>query len=232
MTDTQRLKLTELVDSQAQKEVTVNETLWKIDAILGNGCKSRTTTAQPASPVEGDVYIVPTSATGTDWTGQDGKLAQFVNGAWIFYTCREGWQTWVLDEDDRVIHNGTKWTRQEVVSFGPDTDTFEQCIQIVRNGVVIGVIDNSSSHIRVKGLGSASARLINGSSNGIEVDSSNRVKFNSVVPIAPSYTVSTLPSASTFAAGMIYVSNESGGAVLAFSDGTNWRRVTDRAVVS
>ncbi len=45
------------------------------------------------------------------------------------------------------------------------------------------------------------------------------------------YTVSELPSAST-AGGMIYVSNETGGAVMAFSDGTNWRRVTDRAIVS
>ncbi len=47
----------------------------------------------------------------------------------------------------------------------------------------------------------------------------------------PSFTVASLPSAAT-AAAMIYVSNESGGAVLAFSDGTNWRRVTDRAIVS
>jgi hypothetical protein len=31
---------------------------------------------------------------------------------------------------------------------------------------------------------------------------------------------------------MIYVSDEAGGAIPAFSDGTNWRRVTDRAVVS
>lgn len=45
------------------------------------------------------------------------------------------------------------------------------------------------------------------------------------------YTVSTLPSATT-AGGMIYVSDETGGAVMAFSDGTNWRRVTDRAIVS
>lgn len=49
--------------------------------------------------------------------------------------------------------------------------------------------------------------------------------------VLPSYTVSTLPSAS-IAGAMIYVSNESGGAVPAFSDGTNWRRVTDRAIVS
>lgn len=49
--------------------------------------------------------------------------------------------------------------------------------------------------------------------------------------VLPSYTVSTLPDAGV-AAQLIYVSNESGGAVLAFSDGTNWRRVTDRAIVS
>lgn len=47
----------------------------------------------------------------------------------------------------------------------------------------------------------------------------------------PSHTVGALPAV-TPAARLIYVSNESGGAVIAFSDGTNWRRVTDRAVVS
>ena len=52
------------------------------------------------------------------------------------------------------------------------------------------------------------------------------------VPLqVPSFTVSGVPSASP-AAQLIYVSDEAGGAVVAFSDGTNWRRVTDRAVVS
>ena len=49
---------------------------------------------------------------------------------------------------------------------------------------------------------------------------------------AKSYTVLTLPTAATYPRGVIYVSNEAGGATLAFSDGTNWRRVQDRAVVS
>lgn len=48
---------------------------------------------------------------------------------------------------------------------------------------------------------------------------------------APSYLKTALPPATT-AGEIIFVSNESGGAVLAFSDGTNWRRVTDRAIVS
>lgn len=46
-----------------------------------------------------------------------------------------------------------------------------------------------------------------------------------------SYEVDELPSAAT-AGGLIFVTDEAGGAVPAFSDGTNWRRVTDRAVVS
>lgn len=49
---------------------------------------------------------------------------------------------------------------------------------------------------------------------------------------AKTYTVATVPAAATYPRAMVYVSNEAGGAVIAFSDGTNWRRVTDRAVIS
>jgi hypothetical protein len=49
--------------------------------------------------------------------------------------------------------------------------------------------------------------------------------------VLPSYTTTTLPSASV-AGAMIYVTNETGGPVPAFADGTNWRRVTDRAIVT
>lgn len=46
----------------------------------------------------------------------------------------------------------------------------------------------------------------------------------------PIYTVAGVPLATT--GWLIYVSNEVGGAVPAFSDGTNWRRVTDRAIIA
>lgn len=72
---------------------------------------------------------------------------------------------------------------------------------------------------------------------GAPVAESFRIKSDkSIVLSGPSvlksYTVGTLPTASSYTGGMIYVSDESGGAIPAFSDGTNWRRVTDRAVVS
>ena len=50
-------------------------------------------------------------------------------------------------------------------------------------------------------------------------------------PVGDSFTVSALPSASQ-PGQMIYVSDETGGSVMAFSDGSNWRRITDRAIVS
>ena len=44
--------------------------------------------------------------------------------------------------------------------------------------------------------------------------------------VLPTYTVATAPSAATAGAGtIVYVSNGAGGtAILAFSDGTNWKR--------
>ena len=49
----------------------------------------------------------------------------------------------------------------------------------------------------------------------------------------PSYTVVGLPVVPDVTEpSLIFVSDETGGAVPAFSDGTNWRRVTDRAIVA
>lgn len=45
------------------------------------------------------------------------------------------------------------------------------------------------------------------------------------------FVVATLPRA-TGQPSLIYVADESGGAVPAFSDGSDYRRVTDRAIVS
>lgn len=64
------------------------------------------------------------------------------------------------------------------------------------------------------------------------------ILLNQLVDIAngptplPSFAVAEVPDAAVFEGHMIYVSDEAGGAVPAFSDGTTWRRVTDRAVIS
>ena len=92
------------------------------------------------------------------------------------------------------------------------------------------------------GLAGASAdrwilRDITGSKDIIQIDvgatadslyiRSNRVETD--VPFRlQSYTVSGVPSASGMGAGaLIYVTDETGGATVAASNGTNWQRVTD-----
>ena len=46
------------------------------------------------------------------------------------------------------------------------------------------------------------------------------------------YTVSQLGSLTSSAGAMVYCTDETGGSIPAFYDGTNWRRVSDRAIVS
>ena len=56
--------------------------------------------------------------------------------------------------------------------------------------------------------------------------------FGFVVRLS-TYTVLTLPDVpAADSPGLIFVSDETGGAVPAFSDGSNWLRCTDRTIVS
>lgn len=50
--------------------------------------------------------------------------------------------------------------------------------------------------------------------------------------IMPGYLKAALPSASANVRSMIYVSDLNGGAEFCFSDGTTWRRISDRSLVN
>lgn len=54
--------------------------------------------APPGGPADGDRYIVASGATGA-WSGWDGSVAYWVDGAWMRLVPRPGWQVWVEDED-------------------------------------------------------------------------------------------------------------------------------------
>lgn len=54
--------------------------------ILAGRVISKTTTAQPASPADGAIYIIPSGATGAMWaTFTEGDLAIFRGGTWYAY---------------------------------------------------------------------------------------------------------------------------------------------------
>lgn len=65
-----------------------------------------------------------------------------------------------------------------------------------------------------------------------EINGTTPIKINIQPMVFPRYAVVDVPDATKCEGGIIYVSNEAGGAVPAFSDGTNWRRMTDRQIIS
>lgn len=76
MATTPNLSLTLLEASQSQKEVTMNEALFRIDSVLNSGIIDRDLNTPPVSPVEGATYIVAASPTGA-WAGKANQIAYF-----------------------------------------------------------------------------------------------------------------------------------------------------------
>src|SRR4029079_7514125 len=95
MTDTTpNLTLPELTASQAQKHVTVNEALRALDAIVQLAVLDRDLAAPPASPDEGERWLVPIGASGA-WVGHAHHIAAWQDGGWEFYVPQAGWLAYV-----------------------------------------------------------------------------------------------------------------------------------------
>ena len=109
MDTTTNLQLPFIAAAQAQKHVTHNEALRGLDAVVQLMVLDKDLAAPPGSPAEGARYIVAGSATGA-WAGQEGKIAAWQDGAWAFYSPREGWLAWAADEDSLYICTGSAWT--------------------------------------------------------------------------------------------------------------------------
>jgi len=108
MDHTPNLALPYLAAAQAQKHVTHNEALLRLDAVVQIGVTSKALTMPPASPLEAERYIPAPGATGA-WAGKDGQIAAFQDGAWMFHPPRAGWLAWVADEQRLHVHDGSNW---------------------------------------------------------------------------------------------------------------------------
>lgn len=108
MTDSPNLALPYLEVGQAQKEVTHNEALAKLDILAQATAINATTTAPPGSPTDGQAWIVGVGATGA-WAGKDRQVAAWFSG-WKFYPPKEGWLCWDQALDVLIVYNGATWT--------------------------------------------------------------------------------------------------------------------------
>jgi hypothetical protein len=108
MTDTPNLALPYIEAAQAQKHVTHNEALDRLDVLAQLAVESRALTAPPGSPAEGSCYIPAAGATGA-WSGWDLDLAAFIGGAWLRITPRSGMKAWVKTERLTVTREDGTW---------------------------------------------------------------------------------------------------------------------------
>jgi hypothetical protein len=102
------LRLPYIAAAQAQKHVTHNEAVRALDAMAQLGVVSRAVAAPPPSPADGDRYLLPAGASGA-WSGHDGKIAAFQDGAWAYYIPRAGWVAWIAAENALVAFDGAAW---------------------------------------------------------------------------------------------------------------------------
>ena len=94
--------------NQAQKHVTHNEGMQRLDALVQLSVVSADVAQPPAMPGAGLRHIVPIGATGV-WSGQEGRLAVFEGGAWTFLSPQPGWTAWVEDRGMHLVHDGADW---------------------------------------------------------------------------------------------------------------------------
>ncbi len=170
MSNTPNLQLPFILAAQAQKHVTHNEAIRKLDAIVNLAVADRDLAAPPGSPIEGQRFIVAAGPTGA-WAGQAAKIAAYQDGAWAFYTPIEGWTAWVADEDVLVIWSGTAWTTFAGGGGGGVTD----------HGALTGLADDDHPQYHTDARGDARYTPINPATLGINAtaDATNKLAVSS-----------------------------------------------------
>ncbi len=108
MSNSTHLQLPFLAAAQAQKHVSVNEALTALDAIVQLAVIDRNLAQPPASPSEGDRYIVAAGASG-DWATHEAQVASYNDGSWQFYQPQTGWIAWVEAEEKQYNFKNAMW---------------------------------------------------------------------------------------------------------------------------
>jgi hypothetical protein len=108
MAKTAQLGLPLVMPAQAQKHVTVNEALARLDATAQLRVVSSAVSTPPASETDGAAYLVPAGATAA-WAGKAGQVAVWSNGGWTYLGPKAGWRAWDESRDGYQLHDGTGW---------------------------------------------------------------------------------------------------------------------------
>ncbi|MCU9848706.1 DUF2793 domain-containing protein [Defluviimonas sp. WL0024] len=145
MFNTNQLGLPLLQPAQAQKHVTMNEALTRLDGLVSLTLVSRSVTIPPAIVVDGACYGVPVGAVN-EWSGQDGNVAIGTNGGWEFAEPRRGWRTVILDEGAQALHDGSGW-RAGMMTLSPSNAGLSFAVAETDHVITAGSVSTTSAII-------------------------------------------------------------------------------------
>ena len=107
-----RLALPYIQPSQAQKHVTHNEALARLDVLVQLVLEETDASTPPALPEPGQIWALRT-APQTAWAGQPGMLAQWDGSGWLFVAPQTGWRAWLRSSGSLGVFDGTGWIQTE-----------------------------------------------------------------------------------------------------------------------
>lgn len=108
MPSTAQLSLPLVMPAQAQKHVTVNQAFTILDTVTQLSVKGASNSVPPATPSEGEAFLVPEGASGL-WAGRRGTVAVWSNGGWIHLVPRPGWRAWNEEQAAWQLFDGLGW---------------------------------------------------------------------------------------------------------------------------
>ncbi|WP_170559474.1 DUF2793 domain-containing protein [Ruegeria atlantica] len=103
-----KLNLPFLQPSQAQKHVTHNEALRRLDLVVQLSVMSTDATTPPSVPAQGQLYALGSAPIG-DWSGHAAELAAWLDNGWHFITPEMGWRAWDQENERLKVWNGSAW---------------------------------------------------------------------------------------------------------------------------
>ena len=114
MTETARFSLPLLAMAQAQKEVTHNEALTLLDALVHAAVEDGPLAVPPIGPTAGQCWLVGSGASG-DWTGRADQIAIWCEGGWRFVSPRPGRRVVRLSDGAWLRHGEGEWSVPDAV---------------------------------------------------------------------------------------------------------------------
>ena len=159
MSETNQLGLTLVEAAQAQKHITVNEALVRLDAAAALTVVDWDLALPPSTPVDGAAYLVGSSAIA-EWTGKDQHVAIWSNGGWVYLAPKTGWEAWNLAIGAPVTFDGVSWGANVAEFSASGAATLNRVIEadhVISAGANSVTLDIIPSHAQVVGV---TARVI------------------------------------------------------------------------